>query len=75
MVHCGYEPSAVAATFGSLRGLLRTAYRTLYRLPMVPEESSAESPAVVGKVPLDVATVDRMPTRPKTRELVQITSS
>jgi hopanoid biosynthesis associated radical SAM protein HpnH len=25
MVHCGYEPSAVAATFGSLRGLLRTA--------------------------------------------------
>ncbi|MFM7291407.1 MAG: DUF3463 domain-containing protein, partial [Planctomycetia bacterium] len=25
MVHCGYEPAAVEATFGSLRGLLRTA--------------------------------------------------
>lgn len=25
MVHCGYEPSAVEATFGTLRGFLRTA--------------------------------------------------
>ena len=25
MVHCGYEPSAVLATFGSLAGLLATA--------------------------------------------------
>ena len=30
MVHCGYEPSAVAATFGSLRGLLATARLTLF---------------------------------------------
>ena len=29
MVHCGYEPSAVAATFGSLGGLARTARATL----------------------------------------------
>src|SRR5688572_26512420 len=29
MVHCGYEPSAVAATFGSFRGLARTAKLTL----------------------------------------------
>jgi hopanoid biosynthesis associated radical SAM protein HpnH len=29
MVHCGYEPAAVAATFGSLRGFARTARRTL----------------------------------------------
>jgi len=29
MVHCGYEPSAVAATFGSLRGLAHTAQATL----------------------------------------------
>ena len=29
MVHCGHEPSAVAATFGSLRGLLRTARLTV----------------------------------------------
>jgi hopanoid biosynthesis associated radical SAM protein HpnH len=30
MVHCGYEPSAVAATFGSLRGLVTTARLTLF---------------------------------------------
>ena len=29
MVHCGYEPSAVAATFGSLRGLAHAARATL----------------------------------------------
>jgi hypothetical protein len=29
MVHCGYEPSAVAATFGSLHGLAATARGTL----------------------------------------------
>ena len=29
MVHCGHEPSAVTATFGSLRGFLRTARLTL----------------------------------------------
>lgn len=32
MVHCGYEPSAVAATFDSLGGLLATARRTLFGL-------------------------------------------
>jgi hopanoid biosynthesis associated radical SAM protein HpnH len=30
MVHCGYEPSAVAATFGSVRGLLATARLVLW---------------------------------------------
>ncbi|MEX2139210.1 MAG: adenosyl-hopene transferase HpnH [Pirellulales bacterium] len=30
MVHCGYEPSAVAATFGSLRGLFATARITFF---------------------------------------------
>jgi len=30
MVHCGFEPSAVAATFGSLRGFLATARLTLF---------------------------------------------
>jgi hopanoid biosynthesis associated radical SAM protein HpnH len=29
MVHCGYEPSAVAATFGTTRGFLTTAKATL----------------------------------------------
>ena len=30
MVHCGYEPSAVTATFGSLKGLLATARLTVF---------------------------------------------
>ena len=30
MVHCGYEPSAVAATFGSVRGMLRAARVTMF---------------------------------------------
>jgi hopanoid biosynthesis associated radical SAM protein HpnH len=30
MVHCGYEPSAVAATFDSLRGFMATARLTLF---------------------------------------------
>jgi hypothetical protein len=32
MVHCGYEPSAVAATFGSVRGFVSTARATLLGL-------------------------------------------
>lgn len=40
MVHCGYEPSAVAATFGSLRGLLTTAKLTLLGLPRESVEST-----------------------------------
>jgi hopanoid biosynthesis associated radical SAM protein HpnH len=32
MVHCGYEPSAVDATFGSLKGLLAAARITLFGL-------------------------------------------
>jgi hypothetical protein len=30
MVHCGYEPSAVAATFNSVRGFFATARLTLF---------------------------------------------
>ncbi|WP_437227580.1 adenosyl-hopene transferase HpnH [Planctomicrobium sp. SH661] len=30
MVHCGYEPSAVDATFGSFSGLVESAMRTLF---------------------------------------------
>jgi hypothetical protein len=33
MVHCGYEPTAVAQTFGSLRGLLGAARFTLLGPP------------------------------------------
>jgi hopanoid biosynthesis associated radical SAM protein HpnH len=55
MVHCGYEPSAVDATFGSLRGLLHAARVTLLGLRptrRVPERpmtttTPAQAPAVV----------------------------
>jgi hopanoid biosynthesis associated radical SAM protein HpnH len=44
MVHCGYEPSAVAATFGSLRGLLTTAQLTLFGA-----RSTCEKPIVTAR--------------------------
>ena len=40
MVHSGYEPSAVAATFGSLKGLLQTAKLTL----LGPNKSDRPAP-------------------------------
>ena len=43
MVHCGHEPSAVNATFGSLRGLLATARATLFG--SLPERTLADVPA------------------------------
>lgn len=36
MVHSGYEPSAVAQTFGSLSGLATTARRTILGMPARP---------------------------------------
>ena len=36
MVHCGYEPAAVEATFGSIAGLLGTARLMLFGAPKRP---------------------------------------
>ena len=44
MVHCGHEPSAVNATFGSLKGLLATARVTLFG--SLPERELSHSPPV-----------------------------
>lgn len=41
MVHSGYEPSAVDATFGSLRGMLASARATLFGPPRLPELPAA----------------------------------
>lgn len=41
MVHCGYEPSAVEATFGSLRGFLRTVRLVLLGSPPGPVQEPA----------------------------------
>ena len=38
MAHCGYEPSAVNATFGTWKGLLATAWWTLTGTPAVKGE-------------------------------------
>jgi hopanoid biosynthesis associated radical SAM protein HpnH len=55
MVHCGFEPSAVDATFGSARGVFESALRTLFGpgkdRPLPPEQSPAarraQSPSLV----------------------------
>jgi hopanoid biosynthesis associated radical SAM protein HpnH len=41
MVHCGFEPSAVTATFGTWRGFMRTAYLTLFGAPRRSEAELA----------------------------------
>ncbi len=44
MAHCGYEPAAVEATFGSLSGFLRTARLAMFGPPPCPAPASgAES--------------------------------
>jgi hypothetical protein len=48
MVHCGYEPAAVEATFGSLRGLMGTARLMILGPPRTQpagDESVAPLPA------------------------------
>lgn len=51
MVHSGYEPSAVDATFSSLRGLLATARQTLFGPPELREGVSDDLPAPVENAP------------------------
>ncbi len=51
MVHCGYEPSAVAATFGSVRGLVATAWRTMFGLPPLEAADEPASQPAVSPVP------------------------
>lgn len=53
MVHSGYEPSAVAATFGTWKGILKTAWLTIRGLGPSPQlgEQLAAIP-VSGTVPL-----------------------
>jgi hypothetical protein len=43
MVHCGYEPAAVEATFGSLGGLLATARLALFGAPRGSGEALADA--------------------------------
>ncbi len=49
MVHSGYEPSAVAQTFGSLKGFLRTAKVSLFGFG--PSETVVSPRVEVGSEP------------------------
>ncbi|QDT35817.1 adenosyl-hopene transferase HpnH [Stratiformator vulcanicus] len=73
MVHCGYEPTAVSATFGSLGGLARAAAVTLGGLKPLREATPVASEPIV--TPLSVPE-SRVPAphrnRVEDRELVQI---
>ena len=51
MVHCGYEATAVAATFGSLKAFARVVKLTVLgpgRETMPPDESAPDEPSVDG---------------------------
>jgi hopanoid biosynthesis associated radical SAM protein HpnH len=70
MVHCGYEPSAVAATFNSLRGLLATARFTVFGAKQTPAQSVNSSKShripeepILHQITLQSRTRDRVVTR------------
>jgi hopanoid biosynthesis associated radical SAM protein HpnH len=69
MVHCGYEPTAVAETFGSLKGFLRTVKLTLFGakpeplddLPMLGTTSGIPSaPKQLVTLQVDEPTADEL---------------
>ncbi|MEZ6065163.1 MAG: adenosyl-hopene transferase HpnH [Planctomycetaceae bacterium] len=68
MVHCGYEPTAVDQTFGTLRGLLRAARVTLFGLSekvAAPPSPNAKPVAASPRgelVQLDLDSLESLPT-------------
>ncbi len=60
MVHCGYEPTAVAATFNSLRGFVATARLTLFGAKRNRTQR------------VDVAKLHRSPTKPVLHQIVTL---
>lgn len=73
MVHCGYEPTAVAATFGSWRGFLATARSVLFG----PGSRSPGGTAGPATQPQGRDAPHCSPPSPhrRPRELVQLTTS
>lgn len=49
MMHCGYEPTAVAETFGSWRGFSRVVWRTLFGPERDLDTDSARPPVSVAE--------------------------
>ena len=60
MVHCGYEPTAVSETFGSLKGFLATVKLTL--LGAKPERLD-DLPTLSGKNPAPTNSCNSKSTR------------
>lgn len=52
MVHSGYEPSAVAATFGTLSGFLRTAWLTVKGLGRSPDLGALPESVLADQLPV-----------------------
>lgn len=65
MVHCGYEPSAVAATFGSLRGVLHTVRVVLFGSRPSPPDEPGEA--------LPLPAPHAAAATPPPRELIELT--
>ncbi len=71
MVHCGYEPTAVAQTFSSLRGLAAAARFTLLG-PSRSNEPESDDPVTFGAAPPPVVYQLDSPTRPLRREPAEV---
>lgn len=68
MVHCGYEPTAVAETFGTWRGFLQTARLVLFGYPQLTEkEAPAPVPHLIPAPHLPLVEL-QLPTNPSTVE-------
>ncbi len=70
MVHCGYEPTAVAQTFSSLRGLVAAARYTLLG-PSRQGEPVSEDPVAFDVAPPPVVYQLHQPLKPAQRESVR----
>lgn len=66
MMHCGYEPSAVSQTFGSLKGFLATAKYTLLGSGLTSPVGKTRT----GKQPVSVSVTSQ---EPLAGQLVQLT--
>jgi hypothetical protein len=70
MVHCGYEPTAVSQTFGSLRGLAAAARFTLLG-PSRQDEPESEDPVSFPEAAPPVVYQLHQLTKPAPRESVR----
>ena len=74
MVHCGYEPTAVAETFGTLKGFLRTAKLTLFGAKPEPLDDLPGQGTASRKAPAPKQLVTLKIDEPATDELAASTS-